>query len=233
MANIESTGSIQDSSTDYELIQPRDERLRRGYSFRGSIPPHMKLPHPRLPPAPHRQRCSSGRQRFYHLSNSRQRNYAGLHGTRNVEGDYAVPTPQRTYTASNAPSHVDYDGFFRGSLDERNEDDDGEDRVVESLVSEPEQDKPCFKCSCVTIKHVLCFITISLNLLISLAALGLVLYMMFRVHTSSQCTVTVTMTMAASTENCTQDWDNSTCCTTDALYTNITVSCSSVYRYKN
>ena len=226
MANIDSTGSIQDSSTDYELIQPRDERLRRGYSFRGSVPPHMKLPYP---PAPSWQRGSSDRQRFNQLSNSRQRNYAGLHGTRNVESDYDVPTARRTYTASNVPAQ-NYDGFFRGSLDERGEEDDGGgDRLVQSLESVPEQNKPRCKSSCTTIKHVLCFITLALNLLISLAALGLVLYMMFAGHstiTSSQCPVTVTM--AASAENCTLNPDNSTCCTSDTLFTNITVSYSSV-----
>ena len=230
MATLGSTGSIQDSSTEYELIQPRDERLRRGHSIR--IPPHMKLPPPHLPPTPpSRQLQSSGRQRLHRLSNSRQRNYAGLHGARDAESDYAIPNA-RKYTASNAPSH-NYDGFFHGSIDERND----EDGIGQSLVSEPGQNKPRHCCKSVMIKNALCFITLATNVLISLAALGLVLYIMFggdSTITSSHdtecsqgwCAVTVTMAAVSGT-NCTQNVDNSMCCTTESLNTNITVSCIS------
>ena len=227
---MDSRCSSQASSTDYELMQAqqfKENRRKKGYSIRDPepVPPYPNNPPPsQQPRQPRHYRFSPNRWR---LSSSRRR-YADLTGARQQEGDYAVPSV-RPHAHSNS-SRNRYDGFFEGS-----ETSDGERGEPEeySLPNGPkETGSGCSTCCCVT-RYILCFFIVALALVISLGGTGLVLYnMLARDSSSSQyntCEAVwcpVMATMAVDTENnCTTCSEgNITCCTTEPLTTNITVS---------
>ena len=225
-------------STDYELIQPRADRLSRGYSIRESMPPYHRPPN--LHNIQQQSRSSSKRLRNLRLSASRQKKYTGLQWNRQVESAYATPStrylPARR-DVNNTQARR-YDGFFRGSISEENEggegeeEEEGEGEAGQSItIPSPDTEQRCKARRCVVCKTTFCVIVLVLALLVSLAALGLTLYGMFSSSSSSStdcnrcdfmpCTETVTM--AHHGENCTYD-TNTTYCTTEALTTNITVS---------
>ena len=223
------SGSINDSSTDYELIQPRDGRLERGYSIREAKPTHLKKPPQHLPHnPPQKNHLSNSRQRKYRLSVSRSRNYAELHGKRQSESEYAIPTTQAyTITRDTEDRHSHkYDAFFQGSVDESIVEDENVE-CSRSLTRKPQEAKSHRRCKCGCIKSILLFVTLIITLLVALTALGLGLYGMFVGHNSSSHDAythtwcNVTMTRAAFAVNCTQ---YSVSCTTETLATNITVS---------
>ena len=228
MSILGSSSSIQDSSTDYELIQPRIDRLRRGYSTRDPLAPPAVPPH-HIPSRPRKPQLPANIQR---LSASRRRNYADLQG-RQPDSEYDVPRPYAVSRESETIQRQRYDGFFRGSIlegsEEEEEEGEGEgEQAHTSLILKKER---CCKCGCAAVIKTVFFFVLILTLFISLAALGLAVYSSFFRHGSSTsmdhslsntawCDITVTM--AEHAENCTVS--SSTYCITEALSTNITVS---------
>ena len=238
--------SINDSSADYELIQPGADRIEStsGYSTQDTTPPHLRVPPKHLPPtlprkpgnlpsqqrhyrlAPKaRNRLSNSRQRNYRLSQSQRRNYAELQGKRDSEVQYDIPN----HNLSDDGQVHRYDAFFAGSMD--NQSLENNDTYRQTLV-EPKSPKRHCNCSCVVVKNVLCIVMVIVTLLVALAALGLVLHMQLAGsrHTQSTsssedlwCSVTVTMHTIASNFVCRL---NSTCCTitTEGLPINKSVS---------
>ena len=225
-------------STDYELIQPRADRLSRGYSIRESMPPYHRPPN--LHNIQQQSRSSSKRLGNLRLSASRQKKYTGLQWNRQVESAYATPSTQYLPARRdvNNTQARRYDGFFRGSISEENEggeeEEEGEGEAGQSItIPSPDTDQRCKARRCVVCKTTFCVIVLVLALLVSLAALGLTLYGMFSSSSSSSSATDCnrcdfmpcaeTVTMAHHGENCTYD-TNTTYCTTEALTTNITVS---------
>lgn len=237
MAELPRTTSIDESSADYELIQPGADRIESGYSTQDTTPAHLKVPPkhhppilPRKPFSQQRQyrlspkarnRLSHSRQRNYRLSQS-QRNYAELQGKRDSEVQYDIPTH---YSRGEGQVHR-YDAFFEGSLD--NQSLENNDTYRQALV-EPKSSNYHCNCSCVVVKNVLFIVMVIVTLLVALAALSLVLQMKFAEHTHSTSSrahnlwCSVTVTMATSTVIC---MTNSTGCIimTDGLPVNKSVS---------
>lgn len=241
-----SRASIDESSADYELIQPGTDRIEStsGYSTQDTTPPHLRVPPKHLPPtlprkpgnlpsqqrhyrlAPKaRNRLSNSRQRNYRLSQSQRRNYAELQGKRDSEVHYDIPNH---YLSDDGQVHR-YDAFFEGSLD--NQSLENNDTYRQTLVEPKSSIRHC-NCSYVVVKNVLCIVIVIVTLLAALAALGLVLHMQLagsgHTHSTSSsdnlwCSVTVTMHMATSSVICRP---NSTSCTitTEGLPVNKSVS---------
>lgn len=233
-------------STDYELIQPRTDRLRRGYSIRDSMTPYHRPPD--LHNIQRQPQSSSKHLRNLRLSASRQKKYTGLQWNKVLESDYAVPTtthytrPRRQ--VDNSPTQR-YDRFFRGSISEPNErgedeeEEEGEGEPEQSIIAQqPDTEQSCKRRRCAVAKTIFCVIFLVLALLLSLAALGFTLYAMYSSSSDSDtqdcsrcdhvwCTETVTV--AKHEDNCTSTAaSNKTYCTTEALTTNITVSLCSI-----
>ena len=217
MANI--PDAINESSSDYELIQPSLGRLEEGSGLRRKpyLPQHLRLP-PSHPPPPHP---------VTRLSNRRERNYAGLLPKRQSKAVYATPSarpPRDVHIRDERPTDLCYDAFFHGSQQE--EDEIGEQSLIPELGHSDGEHRECCSCGWVTVKSILLCFLVVITLLASLAALGLGLYCVFHHQGTSrhtQCMTTVTM--APPETPCMPTLENPKC-TTNCLTTNITVSAS-------
>lgn len=227
MADLPRT-SINESSADYELIQPGADRIESEYSTQEITPAHLRVPPKPHPPIPHRKplpnqprhyrltpkaknRLSHSRQRNYRLSQSPRRNYAELQGKRDTEVHYDVPN----HYSRGGGAHTHYDAFFAGSLDDQSF--ENNETYRQTLV-EPKSSKSHCKCSRVVVKNVLAIVIVIVSLLVALAALGLVLHMKIVGHhhhstssdrsTDLQCSVTMTMNASGHSVLC---MANTTC----------------------
>ena len=199
------SGAIEESSAEYELVQPPK-------SVRGKLParcvnsplpykigtpkPLPRHPPTHLPPSPHSLQSSQtsisspslpphrlalppripARPSRRRLNNSRQRNYTALDG-REAESEYA--TPDNTVSSRQRISYVGYDRFFEGSEDEEEQKEGFEDSLISRKSGRFSLDSVhcCSKSWCCSRKTHFCLHLLWIVVFfLSLAALGIGVY---------------------------------------------------------
>ena len=162
------SGAIDESGSEYELIQPAPVgRMAGPTGYAPHSPASYQTPRPSpvpkyRPPRPPRLSYSS-----------RQRKYTEL-GVATSSSIYTTPYP--TGTGIQRPTHLRYDRFFENSVVSEEGEEEGPEQ---SLISEVGQSKKCnCSCSCGCFRKLQTYMCLLLlaTLMISLAALGLGLY---------------------------------------------------------